>query len=360
MVEVTIIGAGTVGQANGIGLMAKGHGVTFVDADPKIIHILRSKNLNAFHVNEIYNTSINDNFESSISVFCVPTPFTVQNKNHVTSRRANGTHNYWCNSIKGHTDLSNVISSVSIHAKWLRSSRERMTRNGRKRRISIKHHHFPYHHLVVIRSTVPPGTTRKVLVPLIQSYSGMNIGEEIGICMQPEFLRTSSSLSDFKNPRAIVIGEFDTMSGDILESLYADFKGQLFRTNVETAEFMKYVQNSFNATKISFANEMWMLGQKLGLDANVALRIASAAGEGFWNPAYGITGGRPYDGACLPKDVKGFLNFAKEHGFDMSLLSAVDAVNSDMNKIQRTNKHKKKEERLIMKRDKPIPANKFA
>jgi UDPglucose 6-dehydrogenase len=100
---------------------------------------------------------------------------------------------------------------------------------------------------------------------------------------------------------------------------------------------MKYVHNCFNAAKISFSNEMWLLGRKLGIDANLALQLASSSAEGYWNPKYGVVGGAPYGGACLPKDVKSFLTFAKSINIEMPLLSAVMSVNENiesLNKMQ--------------------------
>ena len=105
----------------------------------------------------------------------------------------------------------------------------------------------------------------------------MIAGRDFGLCMEPEFLRSHSSENDFLNPRITVIGEFDKQSGDVLEKLYADrFEGQIFRVDLKTAEFMKYVHNCFNAAKISFSNEMWLIGEKLGIkDPNLALEISN-------------------------------------------------------------------------------------
>lgn len=316
MAKIIIVGAGTVGQANGIGLMSKGHEVVFLDIDPYVVDKLRAKSFCAHLVSQFYRDTRTESLDSSIAIFCVPTPYLERSKGE------NG------HSTDGQVDLTSIISAVSDYAKRLKSVRK--TGVSRNRGLVGKNIRSLYNHLIVIRSTVPPHTTSKVLVPLIQSNSGMKVGEEIGLCMQPEFLRSSSSQSDFLNPRATVIGEFDKKSGDTLENLYSTFGGQIFRSDIETAEFMKYVQNSFNAAKISFSNEMWLLGQRLGIDANFALLMASLVGEGFWNPGYGITGGQPYDGACLPKDVKGFLSFAKEFGFSMPILSAIESFNSYM------------------------------
>jgi UDPglucose 6-dehydrogenase len=330
LARIIVIGSGNVGQASGKGFLAKGHEVTFVDVDQDVVNSLRNKNLNAYHIDEFYNDDINFvRFEGNIAMFCVPTPFLIngQDSARITADTQNSNNSISRNAA-GHTDLSSLIKAVRTHALWLKSMQKRMGISNNE--IVMKNRDYRYCHLYVIRSTIPPLTCRHKLIPLIQSTSQMNVGREIGFCMQPEFLRTVSSEKDFLNPRATVIGEFDKTSGDILEEFYRDFGVQIFRTDLETAEFMKYVQNSFNATKISFANEMWQLGRKLGINANFALEMSSIVGEGYWNPKYGTFGGQPYDGLCLPKDIKSFLKFAKEQGFEMPLLSAVDKINSQM------------------------------
>jgi UDPglucose 6-dehydrogenase len=304
MSKVLIVGAGVVGKATGKGLIKKGNEVTFIDEKPEIIRLLRSKKFSAYLSSEIES----NNICADISMFCVPTPFKVDKHGR-----------------RGSMDLSYISSAVANHSRWLKKN-------------IIKRHRY---HLVVIRSTVPPGTTRNILLPLLESYSGLRTGVDFGLCMQPEFLRNKSSEQDFLNPRATVIGEYDKTSGDNLVNLYDLFTCKKFRTDLETAEFMKYVHNCFNATKISFSNEMWLLGQKLGIDANLALQMASESAEGFWNSSYGITGGTPYEGPCLPKDVKGFLAFAKEFAPTndlMPLLTAVDTVNSFMQLLTKCEK----------------------
>ncbi|MDP9290616.1 MAG: hypothetical protein M3P08_20800 [Thermoproteota archaeon] len=325
MTNIMIIGSGIVGQANGIGLMKKGHNVIFIDNNPSIISALRSEGLNCYLPTEISNYNI----DSDISMFCVPTPVMIDSRSG------------------GSIDLYPITSSVVHHSRWLRDKKKKENEGARKKG-------YNYHHLVVIRSTVLPGTTRNVLLPLLELHSKMKVGKDIGLCMQPEFIRSASGESDFLNPHATVIGEFDKTSGDKLENLYTGFDRngrEIFRTDLDTAEFMKYVQNCFNTTKISFANEMWLLGRKLGVDANFALKMAVAAGEGFWNAHYGSVGGRPYDGVCLPKDIKGFLSFAKENYIDMPLISAVDVVNSRMMELAQQ-KQKKEPGKLTVNESK--------
>jgi UDPglucose 6-dehydrogenase len=290
MAKLMIVGAGVVGQATGKGLIKKGHNLVFVDKDNNVIRSLEKEGYNALFPHEIPKIS------ADISMICVPTP----------------------TKEDGMTDLSYITSALMNHAKWMETNK---SNTG--------------YHVVVIRSTVPPTTTQEVLLPLLETYSGMKAGKDFGLCMQPEFLRNASAEQDFANPRIIVIGEFDKRSGDILENIYQEFSSQIVRTDIKTAEFMKYVHNCFNAAKISFSNEMWGLGQKLGVDANLALQLASSSAEGYWNPKYGVRGGAPYGGACLPKDVKSFLTFAMNINVDMPLLSAVLRVNDNINSIKK-------------------------
>jgi len=303
MLKIIIIGAGVVGQATGKGLIKKGHYVIFVDNKPSVINALKKQGFTAYLQDKL------PHFYADISMFCIPTP-------------------YAC----GVTDLSQITSSVAAHGAWL------------KKGISS-------YHLIVIKSTLPPYTTRRKLLPLLELGSKLRVGKDIGLCMQPEFLRTKSAESDFLNPRVTVIGEYDSLSGDRLQELYSDFEGQIIRVDLETAEFTKYIHNCFNATKISFANEMWLLGRRLGIDANSALQVAVKSGEGFWNPGYGTLGGEPYNGSCLPKDVKAFLSFAKQYNSDMPVLRGADLVNSRMKKAtikssRRRQNHKTGDNRL--------------
>jgi UDPglucose 6-dehydrogenase len=303
MAIILIVGAGIVGQANGKGLTMKGHTVIFVDTNPEIVQILRRQGFKAYLPTEIKNGISHKKID--VSMFCVPTPLKELKDNEYGSS----------------IDLSNITSAVINHGELLKKHKKTIMEEKRGH----------YHHLVVIRSTVPPGTTRNILLPLLELHSGMKVGIDIGLCMQPEFLRTVTSETDFLNPRATLIGEFDKSSGDMLQKIYADFNiSEIFRANLETAEFIKYANNCFNATKISFANEMWLVAQQLGIEANLALQMAVKSAEGFWNPSYGTKGGKPYDGRCLPKDIKCFLTFAKQIGIDMPLLKAVDSVNSHM------------------------------
>jgi len=302
LATILIVGSGVVGEANGKGFITKGHKVIFIDTKAKIVEKLRGQGFTAYlpsKMNQISNRNI------EVALFCVPTPFVEDIKYAAGNNRG--------------PNMSYIKSAIINHARWI----------GARKKKDFVGANVSYH-VVVVRSTIQPGTTRNVLIPLLEQHSGMKVGKDIGLCFQPEFLRTASSEYDFLNPRATIIGEFDRASGDVLKRLYSNFgkTNKIFRTDIETAEFAKYVHNSFNAAKISFANEMALIGRRLGLDSNAVLRMVAVTAEGFWNPYYGITGGRPYNGKCLPKDIKTFLAFAKRLKSEMPLLSAVDAINT--------------------------------
>lgn len=259
-------------------------------------------------------------------MICVDTPLGGSNRAITNGRLNNGNREKsnngknldLNNSFNGAADLGRIISSVSTHARWML---EKSTRG------------LNSYHLVVIRSTVPPGTTKRIVLPILERVSGLNAGRDFGLCMQPEFLRSATATDDFLHPRIIVIGEYDKHSGDLLHRIYSRFGGKKIRVDLYMAEFMKYVHNCFNATKISFGNEMWLVGRKLGIDSNYALQLAAQSAEEFWNPSYGLKGGRSYDGHCLPKDTQGFLRFAQDNDIDMPVLSAVVNLNTSMDRV---------------------------
>src|SRR5919197_1977690 len=304
--KIMIIGSGIVGQASGKGLIKKGYYVTFIDNNKAVVKKLKQEGFVAYLPNELEddNNSSDADVDAEISMISVPTP---------------------ANRHDGSANLSYIASAMVQLGRWLK--------NKRKKSKAYDNNSNSNYHLVVIRSTVPIGTCRNVLLPLLQTASGLGIGSDFGLCMQPEFMRTLSGEYDFLNPHVTVIGQFDKRSGDELEKIYSNFRAPLFRVGLEEAEFMKYIHNCFNATKISFANEMWLLGQRLEIDANLALQLAAMSAEGFWNPNYGTIGGLPYGGPCLPKDIKAFLAFAKEFGIDMPLISAAESINSKRQKL---------------------------
>ncbi len=188
--------------------------------------------------------------------------------------------------------------------------------------------------LVVVKSTIVPGSTENVVIPTLEKYSGKKAGNEIGICMNPEFLteisgtwsKDEGTKKDFFTEDRIVIGEYDKNSGDVLEELYKPLNKPIFRTDLKTAETIKYASNCMLATKISYWNELFLVCKDLGIDSHV---IADVVGLDPRIGKYGTVHGKAFGGKCLPKDLKAFVSFAEKYR-DMKLLKAVDELNEEI------------------------------
>jgi UDPglucose 6-dehydrogenase len=283
--RIFIVGSGVVGTATGEGFLAAGHEVTFIDVSPARIRELQSRGYDV-------RTELDLSGERDAFIFLtLPTPHTG--------------YEY---------DLSAFTAGSTAVGKALKAS--------------------PAHHTVVVRSTVPPNTTERLVLPLLEQHSGMKVGEGFSLAGNPEFLRAVSAAEDFKNPWMTVIASRDPQTVERLRALLSPFGGEM-RTfsNPAEAEFLKCAHNIFNATKISFWNEMWLVAQELGLDLDPIASTVAKSAEGSINPQYGIRGGFPYGGVCLPKDTCGFLGFAKEIGVEMPLLKAVVTVNEKLEAV---------------------------
>jgi UDPglucose 6-dehydrogenase len=191
----------------------------------------------------------------------------------------------------------------------------------------------PYH-LVVVKSTVVPGTTEKVVKPLLEKNSNKHCGSDFGLCMNPEFLREGSALHDTLNPDRIIIGEHDKKSGETLEILYRDFysskKPPTIRTNLPTAELIKYANNAFLATKISFINTIANICEKIP-EADVTTVAKGIGLDQRINPRF-LRAGLGYGGSCLPKDVKALIDFSNKLGYTPAMLQAIQEVNENQAK----------------------------
>ncbi len=177
-------------------------------------------------------------------------------------------------------------------------------------------------HTVVIRSTILPGTMRKIVIPTLEEFSGKKAGVAFGVCNNPEFLREGSAVKDFRFPPKTVIGELDQASGDILASLYKKLDAPLIRTDIESAEMVKYIDNSWHALKIGFANEIGNLCKCLGLDAHKVMKIFCQDQKLNISPAY-LSPGFAFGGSCLPKDLRALSYQAKMHDLDLPILASI-------------------------------------
>lgn len=292
--KISVIGTGYVGTVSAACFAELGHEVICVDIDPLKIDMINrgvppiyedglsellekhvGKNLKA---TSDYDLAINN---SEVSFICVGTP-----SNH-----------------DGKIDLGIVKAASASLGKTLRKKKG--------------------YHVIVVKSTVVPETTEKAVLPIIEKESGKKLGE-FGIAMNPEFLREGKAVHDFMHPDKIVVGSLDKRSGDIVASLYSGINCEVTRTNPRTAEMIKYVNNAFLATKISFSNEVGNICKELGIDT---YEVMNAVGKDFRIGPHFLNSGAGFGGSCFPKDVKALIGKAHDVGYEPTLLRSVIAVN---------------------------------
>lgn len=177
-------------------------------------------------------------------------------------------------------------------------------------------------HVVVARSTMLPGSIRSEVIPALESASGKHAGSDFGVCNNPEFLREGTAVWDFHNPPKTVIGETDTRAGDLLASLYKKMDAPLVRTNVETAEMVKYTDNVWHALKVGFANEIGNICKSIGIDGHKVMEIFCQDTKLNLSPYY-MKPGFAFGGSCLPKDVRALSYKAKSLDLDVPIINAI-------------------------------------
>ncbi len=175
-------------------------------------------------------------------------------------------------------------------------------------------------HVVVYRSTMVPGTCEDLLIPLLEQESGKRAGVDFGVCVNPEFLREGTSVRDFFDPPKTVVGESDPRSGETVLGLYEGLPGPRFRVPITVAEMTKYVDNSFHALKVGFANEIGAICAGLELDSHAVMDIFLADTKLNISSAY-LRPGFAFGGSCLPKDVRALTHTARRNDIDVPLLA---------------------------------------
>ncbi|HWL49689.1 MAG TPA: hypothetical protein VNT92_07410, partial [Acidimicrobiia bacterium] len=260
------------------GLCGQGHSVVVLDVDPRKIRALWAEGLDAHDPHEYKSIT------GEVTMISVPTP-----------------------TVDGRIQLDHLEQAVTLFAERLRS--------------------FRGYHVLVIRSTVPPRTTRDLVIPIVEEFSGKTAGRDFGVVMQPEYLREATAEQDFARPWLITIGELDARSGDVVHRVYRGFDAPIERVTLEEAEFQKYVHNVFNGVKIAFFNEMRIMANREGWDATRVFQMTAETSEGIWNPVYGIRDRGPFSGSCLPKDSAALLQWGQDHGHDLRILRTVIAEN---------------------------------
>ncbi|MGH3888741.1 MAG: nucleotide sugar dehydrogenase [Pseudonocardiaceae bacterium] len=288
--NVTVFGLGYVGSVTAACLAARGHRVVGIDTDAgKVLAVnegrppvvepgLDSLVTAAVRAGLLRATdSMGVGLESAdLSLVCVGTPSTGN----------------------GSTDLSQVRRVASeIGAALAGSDRS---------------------HTVVIRSTVPPGTVERVVVPLLEASSGRKVGPELQVSMCPEFLREGSSVADFFTPPFLVIGGTPRSTAAVRE-LFGFLDCSVHVVPIRAAESIKYACNAFHALKVSFTNELSRLYRLLGVDAREVMDVFVADHQLNISPAY-LRPGFAFGGSCLPKDLRSLLHLARMNSVDLPVL----------------------------------------
>lgn len=200
------------------------------------------------------------------------------------------------------------------------------------------------YHVVVVRSTVLPGTVEEKLIPILEQASGRKAGVDFGVCMNPEFLREGSAIKDYYQPSLVMIGEIDPRSGDTLQPIYAPVTAPLIRSNIRTAEMVKYTCNAFHAMKIVFANEIGTIAKSNGVDGQQVMDIISKDKQLNISTAY-LRPGFAFGGSCLPKDLRAILYRAKELDVEAPMLGSLlqsnqRHVQAGIHMVEKTRKHR--------------------
>lgn len=201
----------------------------------------------------------------------------------------------------------------------------------------------PYH-VVVMRSTILPGTMAGLVRPALEQASGGQAGEDFGLCFNPEFLREGSSIFDFHNPPFTLVGADDTRAFEIAADLYYPVDAPLIHTQIKVAEMVKFVSNAFHALKITFANEIGNLCKQQGIDSHEVMDIFARDDKLNISRAY-LKPGFAFGGSCLPKDLKALLYLGRRLDMQLPVLEAILSSNEQqvgigLEMITRTGKKK--------------------
>jgi len=307
--KVSIIGTGYVGLVTGVCLAEKGHRVICVDVDQEKVDKINQA------IPPIYEQGLEELLEKNINV-----------------------------NLRATTDLHKSvietdISLIAVGTPFDGSEIDLTYIKEASHQIGKALQDKSTYHVVVVKSTVVPGTTDEVVLPILEEASGKKAGVEFGVGMNPEFLREGEAIQDFMSPDRIVLGGIDDKSINALEELYSVFDGvDKLRTNPKTAEMIKYTSNSLLATMISFSNEIGNLCTALGgIDVvevmqgvHLDKRLSPIMPNGDRIvPSFTtyLEAGCGFGGSCFPKDVKALIAHGEKVGRPMRLLDAVIQVN---------------------------------
>ncbi|MEM0492869.1 MAG: UDP-glucose/GDP-mannose dehydrogenase family protein [Candidatus Thermoplasmatota archaeon] len=293
--KISIIGTGYVGLVTGTCLAKLGNQITFLDIDKNKIETIRKNKSPIYekgleellkkHKKNITATTKYDKAlkETDITFICVGTP---------TKKNGN------------------------IEDKYLKKTTIKIGQTLKKKNTW---------HLIIVKSTVPPGTTQNIIIPILEQYSEKKTGKDYGVAVNPEFLREGAAIKDFLQPDRIIYGYTDKKTRDTMRKIYKKFKCPIIETTtLSTAEMIKYASNAFLATKISFINEIGNICKKTGIDTyEVAegMGLDKRIGRAFLDSGIG------WGGSCFPKDLDALITYARKIGEEPKILESVKEVN---------------------------------
>jgi len=183
-----------------------------------------------------------------------------------------------------------------------------------------------HYHVVVVRSTIQPGTILSRIQPTLEQRSGKRVGEDFGLCFQPEFLREGTSIKDYDHPPFTVVGADSARSADVLRAVFGHLPCEFVTTDIGTAEVLKYACNTFHALKITFANEIARICQPLSVDGRKVMELVCRDRHLNISPAY-LRPGFAFGGSCLPKDLRALTYVARSKDVSVPMLENVLASN---------------------------------
>jgi GDP-mannose 6-dehydrogenase len=297
--DVAIFGLGYVGAVTAACLASRGHRVIGVDPDlAKVISIsggnapVVEPELGALVANAVASHRLTATTDpavgldtAAVALLCVGTP----------PRGADGG-----------VDLASVEHAATEIGTYLRTSEQYLA--------------------VVVRSTVPPGTIERVVIPALEQASGRGLGDGFGVASCPEFLREGTGVVDFFDPPFTVVGADEERCAKVVSELLSFLDRRVRIVPIATAEALKYACNAFHALKISFANELGRVCRPLDVDARDVLALLCEDERLNISAAY-LRPGFAFGGSCLPKDLDALLHVARVNFVDTPLLSGVRATN---------------------------------
>ena len=183
------------------------------------------------------------------------------------------------------------------------------------------------YHLVVIRSTVNPGTAKNIVLPILQNLTGNKFGKKFGVASNPEFLRETTAVSDFLNPQYTIIGGLDSKSSETLSTLYHELNGPKHILTSSESEMLKLSSNAFHALKVGFANEIDRYSEQLGIDSHKVMEIFTEDKKLNISKSY-LKPGFAFGGSCLPKDLQSLTAQSQKLGIDLPILKGTLTSNN--------------------------------